>query len=111
MASSLVGDKTNMMGLAGMPLIGLSYLYSMWARAGRENARVLPEPVSAIPIISLPLAIIGQHCACMGVGVVNPLHTDMILASRQKSLKDLRGLKFSASLPVITMLCWALNLE
>lgn len=34
--------------------------------AGNENARVLPDPVNAMPIISLPENL-DAHCACMYV--------------------------------------------
>ena len=64
----------------------------MCFRAGRENARVLPLPVSAIPMISRPLPMIGQHWDWIGVGFSKSLTTLMIFASVQKSVKFSIGL-------------------
>ena len=38
---------------------------------GTTYARVLPEPVLATPIKSLPDNIIGMVCACTGDGLTN----------------------------------------
>ena len=41
---------------------------SMWHKAGSPKARVLPEPVAAMPTTSRPDKMMGQHCAWMGDG-------------------------------------------
>jgi hypothetical protein len=37
---------------------------------GMENATVFPDPVKAMPIISLPLNATGRPCTWMGVGLL-----------------------------------------
>jgi hypothetical protein len=50
----------------------VSYFSSGWSmtctRRGQRNAAVLPLPVCAIPMISLPLSAVGMAMAWMGVG-------------------------------------------
>ena len=71
-ANSRVGATTKILGLF-KSLIFLSF--KIFHTAGNKKPSVFPEPVSAIPTISRPADNIGQHCACIGVGAVNPLHT------------------------------------
>ena len=40
----------------------------MWRNMGRRNARVLPLPVLAMPIMSRPDITVGTACAWIGVG-------------------------------------------
>eukprot|EP01045_Picozoa_sp_COSAG04_P055468 COSAG04_NODE_25357_length_308_cov_1.966507_2_plen_44_part_01 len=35
---------------------------SMWLNSGSRKPSVLPEPVLATPIMSLPASPTGQHC-------------------------------------------------
>ena len=56
-------------------------LCSMCGRAGREKARVFPLPVSAIPMMSRPLLMIGQHWLWMAVGFRKSFTTLMIFGS------------------------------
>ena len=44
----------------------------MCTTAGSKYASVLPLPVCAMPIMSRPLSAMGQPCAWMGVGSLNP---------------------------------------
>ena len=52
----------------------------MRANAAAANARVLPLPVRAWAITSLPLSKTGKACACTGVMSVKP-RTSIALAS------------------------------
>ena len=59
-ASSLVGAKIKLIG----PSFSYSTLWSrIWRNIGSKYARVLPEPVSAIPITSLPFIMAGKAYA------------------------------------------------
>ena len=42
----------------------------MWIMAGSRKARVLPEPVAEMPIISLPSSAIGHPWLWMGEAVL-----------------------------------------
>lgn len=44
----------------------------MWIMAGRRKARVLPDPVALMPIMSLPRRAMGQPWLWMGEGFTNP---------------------------------------
>lgn len=44
------------------------WLARMWMRPGSPNARVLPEPVAAMPMRSRPEAMMGQQLAWIGDG-------------------------------------------
>ena len=55
MANSLVGANTSIIGDRETPSgLLVFFLCSMCARAGTEKARVLPDPVSAMPTMSRP---------------------------------------------------------
>ena len=56
-----------------------------FSSAGTEKAKVLPEPVSAIPTMSEPAIITGQHWAWMGEGFTN------FLDAKRALISDLMG--------------------
>src|SRR5438105_166711 len=60
---------------------------------GSAKAAVLPVPVWAVPIRSLPARTIGKARSWIGVGVVNPIACVPRTTSgeRPKSLNDTRG--------------------
>lgn len=78
-------------------------------KAGRPNARVLPEPVAAMPTRSRWAAMMGQQCDWMGEGVVNVA----VAASRgwgkpaKVSTGDVLGGAFSTVTEVVDVGCWA----
>ena len=47
--------------------------FTILASAGRRNPHVLPLPVFAMAMTSLPLTAMGHACAWMGVGDSYPL--------------------------------------
>jgi hypothetical protein len=61
-ASSRVGDKTQANSGVGVPMSA--------CKMGRANAAVLPDPVSARPMMSRPARASGMAAAWMGVGCV-----------------------------------------
>ena len=73
LASSREGARISASG-PSPPLSGsLASSCSASMMAGSENARVLPEPVNAIPIRSRPERMTGRPCIWMGVGREMPL--------------------------------------
>mmetsp|Transcript_65645 Transcript_65645/g.161624 ORF Transcript_65645/g.161624 Transcript_65645/m.161624 type:complete len:204 (-) Transcript_65645:93-704(-) len=92
-ASSLVGATTSMTGV----LLFVSPSLLMCVNPGSPNARVFPDPVSAMPTRSLPLRQTGQHCAWMAVGLANPLHASMSFGSKGASEKLMIGWKSQRS--------------
>lgn len=68
-ASSRVGASTSTIGPSSLNSLGW---LMMWTMAGRIYAKVLPEPVWAIPTKSRPERAIGHPWAWMGVGCGNP---------------------------------------
>src|SRR5208282_5484590 len=74
MANSRVGNRTRALTFLVDPLLAESFLDDS-ARSismiGIRNARVLPVPVWAVPITSLPSRAGDMARAWMGVGVMN----------------------------------------
>uniref|UniRef100_A0A0A9GI28 DEAD box RNA helicase, putative n=1 Tax=Arundo donax TaxID=35708 RepID=A0A0A9GI28_ARUDO len=67
--SSLVGAIMSPIG----PSPGTTGGWSLTCLSiGRTKARVLPDPVFAIPIQSRPLIMTGNACACIGIGFSKP---------------------------------------
>src|SRR5262249_22533835 len=64
-ASSRVGTNTS----AAMPVVGCVASRSM---TGTRKASVLPVPVCAVAMTSLPAKACGMAAACTGVGIENP---------------------------------------
>ena len=58
-ANSRVGVSTKTRG----PLPGFSLRFTIFCRLGSRNAAVLPEPVCALAIMSLPASAAGMDCA------------------------------------------------
>nr|GMC69927.1 hypothetical protein Iba_chr03aCG11170 [Ipomoea batatas] len=66
-------------------------------RKGSRYAKVFPEPVSAMPIRSLPFKAIGHPCDWMAVGSTKP---NLVITSRQYAIKQKEMLsKSSRALP------------
>ena len=69
-----------------------SWCTSVWMRCniGNKKASVLPVPVCAFAIISLPLKTIGIDCSWIGVGSLMPCFCKVLISSSQtpKDLKD-----------------------
>ena len=74
-ASSLVGASTS---IAGGPRSTPFLFCNKW-NAGSKNPHVLPEPVLATVITSLPASAIGHACACVGVGDEKPALSNAFL--------------------------------
>lgn len=79
--SSLVGATTRAMGPSPCCKGGWSL---MCLSMGSTKARVLPEPVSAMPMQSLPDMMIGRAWAWMGIGLSKP---DLRMTSRTLPLR------------------------
>jgi hypothetical protein len=86
-ASSRVGARINTLG-APEPLESSTSLSPFILRAlcacstaGITYARVFPDPVSAMPIKSLPATMAGHDFACTSVGVVNPCSRSSAMSS------------------------------
>ncbi|RMX40748.1 hypothetical protein pdam_00015949 [Pocillopora damicornis] len=60
---------------------------------GSVNTKVFPEPVNAIPIMSLPVRTAGMPWICIGVGCVMPFFFSVFRTARGNfiSLKVLMG--------------------
>ena len=67
MANSRVGAKIRTRTVA--VFLGL---YNNRSSIGVMNAAVFPDPVIALPQISLPINAMGIVCTCIGVGCTNP---------------------------------------
>ena len=84
--------KSEIMTSEPPTLASVRFLCARCCRPGTEKARVLPEPVSAIPMASLPPATRGQHTLWIGVGLSKSAHTFMHLSSRLASANSSTGL-------------------
>mmetsp|Transcript_30731 Transcript_30731/g.47529 ORF Transcript_30731/g.47529 Transcript_30731/m.47529 type:complete len:272 (-) Transcript_30731:50-865(-) len=90
-ASSLAGASTSPMGPdSPSPRGGWSI---MCRSMGRRKARVLPDPVLAMPMTSRPAMIAGRHCAWMGKGsrIFCFFSTERIRSERPHSRKEGTG--------------------
>lgn len=90
MASSRVGTTTRARGCLGVP----GAVCERWS-SGRPKARVLPVPVRACPMMSLPLSAIGSASSWMGKGSTIPsasrASASSVLTPRSRNVVDVVG--------------------
>mmetsp|Transcript_21764 Transcript_21764/g.35943 ORF Transcript_21764/g.35943 Transcript_21764/m.35943 type:complete len:243 (-) Transcript_21764:28-756(-) len=75
-----------------------------YAIAGRKKASVLPEPVSATPIMSRPPLMMGQHSLWIGVGRAKSEHALRTSGAKPASANVATGVNLAALSPVSAML-------
>ena len=98
-----MGAMTTTFGAAILVELRSNFCSTLW-NAGRRKPRVLPEPVLAMEMRSVPVKARGQDTDCVGVGLAKPSLASFCLQAALKGLLS-KATTGTGSLPLSSTAC------